>query len=66
MNDNQTMKFDHLIEYNMRNIFPVKSYTNVVEKLVPNFFLKNQNWDQQPKISYRLFLLPKSRAMEIY
>ena len=40
---NQTMKFGHLIEYNMRKIF-LKNYTqNVVEKLFPDPFLKNQN-----------------------
>ena len=41
-NDNQTVKFGQLKEYNMRKIFLEKSY--VVEKLVPNPFLKNQNW----------------------
>ena len=41
---NQTMKFGHLIEYNMRKNF-LKNYTqNVVEKLFPDPFLKNQNW----------------------
>ena len=40
---NQTMKFGQLIEYNMRNIFLEKLCTNVVEKLVPDPFLKNQN-----------------------
>ena len=25
--DNQTMKFGKLVEYNMRNMFPDKSYT---------------------------------------
>ena len=40
---NQTMKFVQLIEYNMRNIFPEKSYTNVVENLFPDPFLQNQN-----------------------
>ena len=36
--DNQTIKFDQLIEYNMRNIFFLKkNYTqNVVEKLAPD------------------------------
>ena len=33
-----------LMEYNTGNIFLKKSYTNVVEKLVPDPFLKNQNW----------------------
>ena len=32
---NQTMKFGQLIECNMRNIFLEKSYTKLVEKLVP-------------------------------
>ena len=40
---NQTMKFDQLMDYNMRNIFLGKSYTqNWVEKLFPDPFLKNQ------------------------
>ena len=37
------MKFGQLIEYNMRNNFFEKSYTNVVEKLFPGPLLKNQN-----------------------
>ena len=38
------MRFDHLIEYNMRNISS-KNYTqNVVVKLFPHPFLKTQNW----------------------
>ena len=39
--DNQATKFDQLIEYSMRNIF--HHIQNVVEKLVPDPFLKNQN-----------------------
>ena len=40
--DNQTTKFVKLIEYNIRNIF-FKNYTqNLVEKLLPDPFLKNQ------------------------
>ena len=35
---NQTKKFCQLIEYNMRNIFQ-----NMVAKLVPDPFIKNQN-----------------------
>ena len=38
----QTMNFGQLLEYNMRYIFLNKSYTNVVEKLFPDPFLKNQ------------------------
>ena len=41
---NQTKKFSQLIEPNMKNIFLEKSYTNVMEKLVPDPFLKNENW----------------------
>ena len=34
------MKFGQLMEYNMRNIFVEKSYTNVLEKLFPDPYLK--------------------------
>ena len=40
---NQAMKFCQLIEYNVRNIFLINHTQNVVEKLVPEPFLKNQN-----------------------
>ena len=42
---NISMKFGQLIEYNMRNMFFLKKYhtQNVVEKLFPAPFLKNQN-----------------------
>ena len=40
---NKTIKFGHLIEYNMKNIFLEKSYQNVIEKPFPDPFLKNQN-----------------------
>ena len=33
--DNQTMKFGHLIEYNMRNIFVEKSYTKCAGETIP-------------------------------
>ena len=39
----QTMKVFQLIEYNMRNISLEKSSTRVVEKLVPDPFIKNRN-----------------------
>ena len=32
---NQTMKFDQLIEYNMRNIFVEKSYTKCAGEIIP-------------------------------
>ena len=42
--DNQTMKFDELIKYNMRNISFLKNRTqNVVKELFSDPFLKNQN-----------------------
>ena len=34
------MKFVHLIEYKKRNIFLKRSFKNVVEKLVPDTFIK--------------------------
>ena len=37
--DNQAMKLGQLREYNMKNIFLEKP--NVVEKLVPDLFLKS-------------------------
>ena len=40
---NLTMKFDQLIEHNMRNIFLENYAKNVVEKLFPDSFLKDQN-----------------------
>ena len=35
------MKFDQLIEHDMRNIFPENLTQNVVEKLFPDTFLQN-------------------------
>ena len=41
--DNQAIKFGQLLEYNKSNIF-LKNYTqNMVEKLVPDPFVKNQH-----------------------
>ena len=37
------MKFGKLIEYNMRNIFVKNHRQNVLEKLFPDPYLKNQN-----------------------
>ena len=37
------MKFGQSIEYNMRNIFLKNHAQNVVEKLFPDPFLKNQS-----------------------
>ena len=41
--NNQAMKFDQLIDYNMRNTFLEKSYIKCGKKLVPDLFIKNQN-----------------------
>ena len=35
---NQTMKFSQLIEYNLRNIFPEKSYTKCGGETSPRVF----------------------------
>ena len=39
----KAMKFGQLIEHNMTNIFLKNHTQNVVEKLFPGPFLKNQN-----------------------
>ena len=57
---NQTMKFGHLIEYNMRNIFVQKSYTKCGEQTISLLFSKKS------KLSISLFLLYADlRAIEI-
>ena len=38
--DNWTMEFGQLIEYNMRNIFLQKSYTNCGEETIPRHYSK--------------------------
>ena len=62
--DNQAMKLGQLIEYNMRNIFPEKSYT----KYGGQDFPKNQSWAYLwIKVLYSLSLLyAKLRTIEIY
>ena len=40
---NQTMKFDQLLEYNMRNLFLKKSYTKCGVETIPRPFPKNKN-----------------------
>ena len=37
---NQTTKFGHLIEYNMKNIFIEKSYTKCVTETIPRTLSK--------------------------
>ena len=64
------MKFGGLLEYNMRTIFIEKSYPDVVEKIVPDHFLKKEYWAYVWINSlkfYSLFLLhAKLSAIEIY
>ena len=63
------MKFGQLIEYNIRNIFLEKSYTRCCVTLVPDPFLKYQNW-AYPWINslkfYTAWGLAKLGAMKIY
>ena len=43
--DNKTIKFGQLIEYKKRNIFfLINCKQNMVENLLPDYYLKNQNW----------------------
>ena len=35
---NQTMKFGHLVEYNIKNIVPEKSYANFSVETIPRPF----------------------------
>ena len=58
---NQTMKFNHLIEYSMRNIFPEKLYTKCVGETSPKLFSEKLKLrisrDKQSKVLQSLFLL---------
>ena len=68
---NQTMKFDHLIEYNMKNTFLKNHLQNVVENLVPETFRKNQNsvylWINSLKYyNVCFYCLSKLRSTKIY
>ena len=57
--DNQTIKFDHLIEYNIRNIFYERSYEKCVGESSPKLFFKKSklsiSLDQQSEVSHSLF-----------
>ena len=69
--NNQTMKFGHLIEYNMKKMFLEKSYTKCVEKTSFRLFSKKSKWseslDQNSKVLNSLFLShAKLRVIEIY
>ena len=58
---NQTMKFDQLIEYNMRTIFLEKSYTKCHGESIPRPFSKRSklciSLDQQSKVLQFVFIL---------
>ena len=41
---NHTMKFGQLIEYNKRNIFLEKSYTNCGGQTIPRLFFEKSKW----------------------
>ena len=69
--DNHTIKFDQLIEYNMRNIFLQKSYAKYGGETSPRPFSEKLklsiSLDQWSKVLYSLFLLyGKLRTIEIY
>ena len=55
-NGNQSMKFGHLIEYDMGNIFLEKPCTKCGEETSPKPFFKkfklHISLDQQPEVSY--------------
>ena len=52
--DNQTIKFGKLVEYNMRNMFPDKSYTKFGGETITRPFYKKSKLsiflDQQCKV----------------
>ena len=58
---NQTMKFDHLIECNIRNVFPERSCTNCDGETSPGPFSQKLklsiSLDHQSKVLYILLLL---------
>ena len=69
--DNQTMKFDQLIDYIMRNIFLEKLYTKCHRENIPRPFVKKSklstSQDQQSKILCSLLLFYANvRAIKIY
>ena len=68
---NQAMKFGQLIDYNMRNIFPEKSYTKCGGETSLRLFSKKSklsiSLDHYSKVLQSLFLLNiKFKAIEIY
>ena len=64
------MKFDQLIDYNVRNIFLEKSYTKYDGETSPRPFSEKLklsiSLDQESKVSYSLFFLyAKTEAIGI-
>ena len=59
-----------LIEYNLENIFPEKSYTKCGGETIPILFSKKSklsiSLDQHPKALYGLFLLYAKYAIATY
>ena len=57
---NEAMKFDQLIEYNMRNIFVEKSCTKFCGEFIPSPFSKKSilsiSLNQQSKVLHSLFI----------
>ena len=69
--DNRAMAFGPLIEYNMRNIFLEKWYTECSGETIPWPFSKKSklsiSLDQQSKVLYGLLLLyARLRTIKIY
>ena len=66
----QAVKTTRHWKYKMRNIFLEKSYTKCSGEASFKSFSKKSNLcislDQQSKVLYSLFLLSKSRPIEIY
>ena len=64
------MKLSQPVEYNMRNVFLENSYTNCVEKLVPDPFIKNQKlaylWINSLKCYKVCYCMSKSGSTKIY
>ena len=67
---NQAMKFDQLIDYNMRNISLEKSYTKCDVESIPRPFSKKSklsiSLDQLPKVLYSLFYCMPSLELSKY
>ena len=66
----QTMKFDQLVEYNMRNIFVETLYTKCSVEISPRPFSEKLrlsiSLDQYFKVLYNLFLLYASWGLSKY